>query len=390
MRRRRWLGWAGAGLAVPLAVTSPQLAAAPQTTPDLSTAATTPAAQASAAADAAHAGVARAIESGAAQAPRMHGVVVEQGGRLVGEAYFSADDQPSGSWFARRVAFDADTLHDMRSITKSVIGLLVGVAEARGRLDPARPVLDWFPEHAALATPERRAIRLEHLLTMTAGLAWDETGVSYANVANSETRMSFSLDPVGYVLSREVVAAPGSRFVYSGGATLLLGEIVARATGQAVDALARESLFTPLGIERFEWRRHPVWGKPLPYSGLRLTPRSMVRLGRLMLDRGQYAGVSLVPSGWVAGLQQRHVADTGQGMGYGWQWWVGRFPRGPAAGLEWFAGRGNGGQVLMVVPGADAVVAVTAGRYNEPGSGLQSLRIGQSVIEALVGRGAGT
>jgi CubicO group peptidase (beta-lactamase class C family) len=397
MRRRRCLGWAAAGLAAPLAVACPHVATEPGTAPDVATAVTATTAAASAAdpaaraaSGAAHAAVARAIEAGAAQAPLTHGVVVEQGGRLVGEAYFTADDKPSGSWSTRRVAFNAETLHDMRSISKSVVGLLVGVAEARGRLDRGRPVLDWFPEHAALATPERRAIRLEHLLTITAGLAWDETGVSYANPDNSETRMGFSLDPVGYVLTRDVVAAPGSRFVYSGGATLLLSEIVERATGQTVDALAREALFAPLGIERFEWRRHPIWDKPLAYSGLRLAPRSMVRLGQLMLERGRHAGVQLVPSEWVASLQQRHVADTGQGMGYGWQWWVGRFPRGPAAGLDWFAGRGNGGQVLMVVPRLDAVVAVTAGRYNDPAGGRPSLRICQAVIEALVGREFGT
>ena len=86
----------------------------------------------------------------------------------------------------------------------------------------------------------------------------------------------------------------------------------------------------------------------------------MERLGRLMLDRGRHAGVSLVPSEWIAGLQKCHISDTGQGMAYGWRRWVGRFPRGPATGLDWFAGLGNGGQALMVVPGLDAVVAVTA------------------------------
>jgi CubicO group peptidase (beta-lactamase class C family) len=101
---------------------------------------------------------------------------------------------------------------------------------------------------------------------------------------NSETRMGLSTDPAGYVLSRDMVAAPGSRFAHSCGATLLLAEIVERATGRAIDAFAREALLEPLGIERFEWRRHTLWGKPLPYSGLRLTPRSMVRLGRLVIE----------------------------------------------------------------------------------------------------------
>jgi CubicO group peptidase (beta-lactamase class C family) len=329
--------------------------------------------------------IAQAINQSAAQAPLTHAVLVEQRRHIVGEAYFTADDKPSGAWFARTVAFDPESLHDMRSISKSVVALLVGVARGRGQLDRERPVMDWFPEHASLATRERRAMRLEHLLTMTAGFEWDESSVSYANLANSETRLGLSADPVGYVLSRDMVAAPGSRFAYSGGATLLLAEIVERATGRAIDEFARDMLFEPLGIQRFEWRRHMLWNKPLPYSGLRLTPRSMVRLGRLALDGGRHGDETLVPAGWLAELQRPQVTETGEGLRYGWQWWVGRLTQGPATGMDWFAGLGNGGQVLMVVPALDAVIAITAGRYNTPASGRASLSICRQVIEAMVG-----
>ena len=329
--------------------------------------------------------VAEAIAQGAAQAPLTHAVLVEQGNRLLAEAYFSADDKPSGAWFAQRVAFDAGTLHDLRSVTKSVVALLAGIAHGRGELDLERPVMDWFPEHAALATPERRALRLEHLLTMTAGFAWDESGVAYGKLGNSETRLGLSADPVAHVLSRDMVAAPGSRFVYSGGATLLLGEIVERATGRPIDELARESLFTPLGITRYAWRHHAVWGKALPYSGLRLTPLSMLRLGRLVLDGGRHGDQAVVPAAWLAEMQKPRVTASGHGLRYGWQWWVGRVAQGPAAGIGWFAGLGNGGQVLMAVPALDAAIVVTAGRYNTPASSAPSLAICRRVVEALRG-----
>lgn len=261
---------------------------------------------------------------------------------------------------AALVAFDANTLHDMRSVSKSVVALLAGIAHGRGQLDAERPVLDWFPEHAALATPERRATRLEHLLTMTAGFEWDESTLSYRDPFNSETRMGRSEDPAAFVLSRPMVSLPGSRFVYSGGATLLLGMIIERATGRELDELASEALFGPLGIERFEWRRHPRWGKPFAYSGLRLAPRSMLRLGRLVLEDGRYGGREFVPAAWLQQLR-RPLVEAGPAMGYGYQWWVSHIVRGPAEGTEWYAGQGNGGQVLMVVPRLDAVIAVTAG-----------------------------
>lgn len=319
--------------------------------------------------------MAQAIAEGAAAAPLTHAVLVEQHGRLLAEAYFSAADRPGGSWLARNVDFDAATLHDMRSLSKTVVALLVGIASGDGKIDPERPVMDWFPEHAALATPQRQALRLQHLLSMTPGLDWNESATSCASPANSETRMGLSLDPVGYVLSRYMVAAPGVRFEYNGGATLLLAEILTRATGRPLDDYARELLFQPLGIDHFEWRRHPLWDKPLPYSGLRLTPRSMVRLGRLMLDKGRHGGQVLVPDKWLAQMQQVHVAHTGQGLGYGWQVWTGHVARGTAAGTAWLAGLGNGGQVLQVLPALDATIAMTAGRYNSGASGLPSLAI---------------
>lgn len=331
--------------------------------------------------------VAQAIDDGMAQTPLTHAVLVQQHGEMLAEAYFTAEDKPGGDWIARTVAFDAGTLHDMRSISKSVVALLVGIAHGQGRIDAERPVMDWFPEHAALATPQRRAIRLQHLLSMTAGLDWDESTVSYASPANSETRMGLTLDPVGYVLSQEMVAAPGSRFEYSGGATLLLAAILERATGQPVDDYAHEVLFAPLGITAFAWRHHVLWRRPLPFSGLRLTPRSMLVLGRLALDDGRHAGKAIVPADWLAQLQQPHVAGTGRGLGYGWQWWVGRVEQGPAAGTRWFAGLGNGGQVLMVVPVLDATLAVTAGRYNSPAGTEASLALCRRVIDALAGRG---
>lgn len=324
-----------------------------------------------------------ALDEALVQAPNTHAALVEQGGQLLAESYFTGQDKPDGAWIARTVAFDAGTLHDMRSITKSVVALLAGIAQGRGQLDPQRPVMDWFPEHADLATPERRALRLEHLLTMTAGLDWRESGVSYASLSNSETRLGLSRDPVRYVLSRETVAPPGERFTYSGGVTLLLAEVVEQATGQPIDVLAEEALFRPLGIAPFEWRRHQWWGRPRPYSGLRLRPRDMVALGRLLLNGGRWEGRALLPAAWVAALQQPHMADTGDGLAYGWQWWVGRIAQGRAAGTRWFAGMGNGGQVLMMVPALDATIAVTAGRYNEPRSGRASLAICRRVIAAL-------
>ncbi len=229
MNRRRCLMWAASGLVVPVAG---DLAAESSR-------------QVDAPSDRRHDAIAKVLSHTETQAPLTHAVVVEHRRQIVGETYFTAQDKPSGDWLARTVAFDAGTLHDMRSISKSVVALLVGIAHGKGLIDLERPVMDWFPRHAALATPQRRAIRLEHLLTMTAGFEWDESSVSYGSFANSETRMGLSIDPVAHVLSRDMVAAPGSRFAYCGGATLLLAHSVERATGRAVDMARASSRTNP-------------------------------------------------------------------------------------------------------------------------------------------------
>lgn len=316
----------------------------------------------------------------------LHGILVEQRGVLQFEAYFDGRDNPGASLFSREVSFTADDLHDLRSVTKSVVGLLTGIALDRGLLKGGldQPVLDWFPEHADLATPERRRITLAHLLTMTVGLAWDESG-SYLRPDNSETRMRFALDPVRHVLERDIVAEPGSRFVYNSGATLLLGEVITRATGRPLDVVARDWLFAPLGIERTEWRR--ARDQVTPFGGLRLRPRDLARIGRMLLDGGQWQGRQLVPATWIdASFQPRVPTGSGE-LRYGYQWWRGAFTLGPRR-VGWVAAMGNGGQRMFLLPELDLVVVVTAGNYNQPDSWRAPMQVFGSVA-AEVGKREG-
>ena len=322
------------------------------------------------------------VEAAGGDGSNTHGVVVERAGRLAAEAYFTAQDKPSGAWFSREVAFGPAVLHDLRSITKSVTGLLAGIVHGRGQLDLARPVSDFFPEHADLATPERRRIAVEHLLDMTVGWVWDEESATYGSPANSETRMGLALDRDRYLLDLPLAHAPGTHWTYCGGAVALLGEIVERVAGRPLTEFARAELFAPLDIADFHWRTG--WrGKSLAYSGLRLAPRELARLGRLLLAGGRWQGREIVPAGWVAESMRPRVAASG-GLFYSRLWWQGRFVQGPAAGIAWTAGFGNGGQRVFAAPALDLVVAVTAGRYNQPANGRASNLLFRRVAEALV------
>jgi CubicO group peptidase (beta-lactamase class C family) len=140
----------------------------------------------------------------------IHGVIIERHGRLVAELYRSAQDHPVstlyGLWnpFGGTVVFGPTTLHDVRPVTKSIVSLLVGIALERGKIaNITTPVLDFYPDLADLRSPQRNAITLAHLLTMR--LQWDENGFD-------ETRLYWKSNPSRFLLSRPVVAEPGTTF----------------------------------------------------------------------------------------------------------------------------------------------------------------------------------
>jgi len=307
-----------------------------------------------------------------------HGVVVRQAGQTLAEAYFAGSDKPGGAWISREVQFGPDTLHDLRSISKSVVALLVGIAQGRGLMgELSRPVFDFFPEHANLVTPERRALTVQHLLDMSTGWQWDETSHSYADPRNSELRMTLAWDPLRHVLDLPLVAAPGTRWTYCGGATLVLAEILERQAGAPLTTLARDWLFQPLGVQHFEWRTGRG-DKAVAFAGLRLSPRDLATVGQLLLSRGQHGGRAVVPAAWIDTVRSPRFVGW-DGHRYGAQWWHSRAADTPA----WVGGWGNGGQRLLVVPERDLVVVVTAGRYNDATGGRASMALFNRILTVL-------
>lgn len=307
----------------------------------------------------------------------IHAVVVARRGKLVMERYFTGADERWGTQLGD-VKHAPDVMHDLRSISKSVVALTVGIALGDGNF-PAldSPVFDAFPEFATLATPEKRKITFRQLLTMSSGFAWDET-IPYSNPANSELRLINSANPVRYVLEQPLAAAPSEIYNYNGGNTTLLAAVVAKLTGKGIEDYAREKLFAPLGITASEWVRMPASGEAAAASGLRLRPRDTAKLGQLMLTDGQWNGRQILPMGWAADSVKPRINGAGVYF-YGYQWWLGRSL---LAGREvdWIAGFGWGGQRLFIVPTLDLVVFVNSGHYRD---GLQNL-IPAAILNQLV------
>jgi CubicO group peptidase (beta-lactamase class C family) len=245
-------------------------------------------------------------------------IVVVRHGVLVYERYFAYPDRPD---------FDAATRHAGNSMTKSVVSLLVGIAMDRGLIrDLDAPVSSYFPQDADLRRPEKDRITLRHLLTMSAGL--------YS------------------------ARAPGTSFEYDDSETELVGAVLQQVSGKAVDVLAQENIFAPLGIDDVAWHGRLHNGPAKSSTGLSLRPRDWAKIGQLVLNRGSWEGKQIVPASWVAESTAEQIKTQGPSS-YGYQWWLGR-SRNNDHIVEWAAAMGFGSQKTIVIPELDEVVVFNA------------------------------
>jgi CubicO group peptidase (beta-lactamase class C family) len=306
------------------------------------------------------------------------------------ERYFEGEDQARGQGAVGHVTFGIETLHDMRSVSKGVVGLLYGIALEQGKVPaPEAPLFASFPEYADLASSAgRERLTIHHVLTMTMGTDWDETSIPYSDPTNSEIAMDLAADRFRYILERRVIDQPGRRWTYCGGATALLARIIAKGTGKPLHDFAREALFDPLSLGPTDWVADAK-GEPYAASGLRMTPRDMARIGMMLASGGMAEGRRVTPLQWLARCTAPVVA-VDEVRRFGYHWFVGDVAfgrqRGWAAGrLErWWGAYGEGGQRLWVLPELRLVVAVTAGNYGTDDQWMPPTRVLREVVLASI------
>jgi CubicO group peptidase (beta-lactamase class C family) len=311
----------------------------------------------------------------------IHALVVSRGETIVLERYFDGPDDAWGRHLGV-VSFGPGTLHDLRSVTKSVVGLLYGIALDHGLVPSLdAPLMAQFPEYGDLAADTARAaISVGDALTMTLGMEWDEQR-PYTDPENSEIAMEMAPDRYRFVLERQVIAPPGTRWIYSGGAVALVGALIARGAGKSLPDFAREVLFAPLGIDDFEWASGRD-GIASPASGLRLAARDLLKIGRMVLADGSYGGRPVVPKAWIDASLTAAVG-TGDGLDYGRLWFLGQadFPAGSGP-RRWAAGFGNGGQRLYLSPHTGVAAVIFAGQYDQPTAWVGPARIWAEIVLA--------
>jgi CubicO group peptidase (beta-lactamase class C family) len=288
----------------------------------------------------------------------IHSMLLVKNGKLVFEAYFPGREEDG----ALR-EYGRDVRHGIHSATKSINSLLIGIAIGK-KLIPSVdvPAATFFPQYSdVFRDTGKQGVTLKHLLSMTAGLAWNEESVPYSDSRNDHVAMNAIADPVRYVLERPLVDRPGSKFNYSSGISIVLGEIVHKASGLRADEFAKRYLFEPLNITDYEWLKYPG-GVVQTGGGLAMRPRDMAKIGQLVLNGGRWGDTQLISEQWIRESMKQHAPDRQ----YGYQWWLGKLAAGERAVITYGA-QGRGGQFILVMPELKLVAVFTG--WND-GNGL--------------------
>ena len=304
----------------------------------------------------------------------IHSVLLVKNGKLILEEYF--------------YGYDRDKKHQMRSATKSVTSILVGIAKDRKMIQSVdQKIYEYFPEYEEIdwSAPKNK-ITLKHVLTMTAGLDWNEWTYPDSDTRSSIYGMARSDDWIEYVLQKGIEQPPGEIFNYSSGLSLVLGAILKNKTGLYANDFADKYLFGPLGISEFSWQQGP---NGMVYTsggdrGLWLRPRDMAKIGLLFLNKGNWKGQQIVSPEWVNESTKSHVNAFFAGSEYGYQWWRGEKAIGNRT-IGVFYAAGHGGQYIFVCPSLDLVAVFTSKVYGNPlGVARPQVMMADHIIPAIV------
>ncbi len=239
--------------------------------------------------------------------------------------------------------------HLLYSLSKSFASTAVGFAIAEGRFGLDDTIVSLLPGHVPDDIhPAVATLTVHHVLSMSTG-------------HNADTlERAWTLEP--HDLVKGFLRVPpqepvGSRHVYNNTCTYVLAMLVQELTGEHLLDYLRPRLLDPLGIGPAHWD-NDTHGNAVGFSGLHLTTEAVAAFGQLLLQRGSWQGTQLLPDGWVELATRKHIdtdLDPARSVdwrqGYGYQYWMAR---------HGFRGDGAFGQLCVVVPESDLVVATTA------------------------------
>lgn len=296
----------------------------------------------------------------------VHSVVIVKDGKLVFEEYFPGHDfgYYGENYHGNYINFNRTTRHNTHSATKSIISALIGIAIDKSFfLGVNDSIFSYLSSYASLKNEQKGKITLEHLLTMTSGLQWNEWDVSVSESNHDIVRFNSSSDPIRYLLSKPVVTQPGTSFYYNGGAIDLLGELIRIATKSTVKEFSRKHLFEPLGISNYQWQTLYPSGITCCHGDIYITPRDLAKFGFLFLNNGIWNGNQVISEEWVKKSTDKFIdLNLSWADSYGYLWWLKKYSANNKTYQSFFA-EGWGGQKIAVFPGSKMVVVFTGANY---------------------------
>lgn len=294
----------------------------------------------------------------------LKGIVILRDGQLVSERYFNGDS--------------AASLHDIRSATKSITSLLMGMAIDKrlvhGVGDSIARYLPGLPKDG------KEKITIQDLLNMRSGLDADDDDPA---TAGNEDRLDESQDWMKTVYAVPSRGRPGERYLYCSLNAFLTGAIVENASGMSLDTFAQANLFRPLGIFRYEWRHVPV-NRTTGQGNLSITARDAAAIGEMVRKGGRVDGKRIVAQSWITRSIASQVAigkSDPYADAYGYMWYTRAEPVGDQRVEVHFAS-GNGGNKIYIVPSRHMVVAITSSAY---GHGYGQRRSQEILLKVLAG-----
>ena len=297
----------------------------------------------------------------------IHSILLIKNGKLVFEEYFEGHlwDPEYDQFKGKFTKYDLHAKHNIMSVAKALTSALVGIAIDHGFVRSVdERLFSFFPKYAYLNNEMKNKISLEHLLTMTSGLQWNEWDIPISDERNDVRQLFIVSDPIAFILGKSAVHEPGTYWYYSGGDVTLLGEVIRESTDLRIDDFAEEYLFKPLGINEYEWER--LNRDIIHASGhLHLSPRNMAKFGYLILNNGVWNNNRIISEKWIKATTSDYIKIPGrawEGDRFGYQWWLKSYFVGSKR-VEAIVRSGWGGQAIILLPDFDLVIVLTGGNY---------------------------
>jgi CubicO group peptidase (beta-lactamase class C family) len=276
----------------------------------------------------------------------LKGIVIVRSGRVAGERYFNGDS--------------VNTLHDIRSATKSITSLLMGIAVQKGLVHGVNDSIALYLP--GLPKDGKEKIAIKDLLNMRSGLDANDEDPS---TPGDEDNLDKSSDWIHTIYTVPMNGVPGSKYNYCSINAFLTGAIIENTSHMPLDEFARVNLFDPLGIRDYRWRHVPI-DRVTGQGNLSITTRDLATIGELMLNDGVVNGRRRVSHEWVAMSLASQVAISDSDPyadSYGYMWYTKAEPIGGHT-IEVHFASGNGGNKIYIVPSLHMVVAITSSAYN--------------------------